>query len=122
MNNSKFEGGYFEFDTGIIRIKEIHNAMAKYSVLVEVDDYVGNFYSNLNWHWFLNNDNILIEMSDHILSKLIEVEEKDFSARLINEINYTINQVSNSNNLCFLYFKKTDIRMKPIRKHYGKIP
>jgi hypothetical protein len=112
---------YFELADGFFRVKDFHIQTNKDSSLVELDDYCGNFLANIGEHWYLNNDNIMFEASNEFLTKcLVEVYPKFFEARLLKEIELSIDEIKDNKNYCRTNFKKTPVRLEIIRKYYKR--
>lgn len=112
---------YYRMSDGIVRVYDIHDSMARNTVLIELDEYCGNFYKHIPYHWFLNNNNIIFEADfNFIKSYLIPVEFKDFSNKLVDEMNKTINEYKNGNEFALAYWRKTPERLRIVRKYYVK--
>lgn len=115
----KYKNKYWLYKDLYFHIKDVHPQYSRPVSLVELDDWTGpQMFSGP--FWYLNNNNVMIEISDIIFACFNEVTAYSFQHDLIKQMNICIDEIKNGNQIPQLNFKKTDKRIQILRKYYGK--
>lgn len=116
---NKYKNKYFLYKDVYFHIKDVHPQYSSAINLVELDDWAGNIFTSYS-SYYLNNNNLMMEMSDQFLASSNEVSSYSFQNELIKQVNRCIDEIKNGNSIPILNFKKTDKRIQMLRKYYGK--
>lgn len=117
-----YDGKYFQLSKGIIHIKETHPQINRAVRLIEIDDWAGDIFKDISNSFYLNNKNLMAEMSDFVLLTFLETTKDEFAKEVKKQVAAFIDEIKRGNSWARTDFKQTDERMKIIRKHYGSKP
>lgn len=119
---SKYDGKYFQLSKGIIHIKETHPQISTAVCLVEIDDWAGDIFRDISNTFYLNNKNLMAEVSDFRMVTFLETTKDEFAKELKKQISSFIDEIKRGNSWARVDFKQTDERTRIFRKHYGTKP